>query len=104
MLRGFKNSLFREPRTGVSRSAGMWLGALLVALGSLVTALSLLGPSQDVRPLFIPFEVLLGLMLVLQGAAELLPQDRRGLAGGLRMGSIVLGLLAILTAVLRLAG
>ena len=104
MLRGFKNSLFREPRAGVSRSAGMWSGALLVALGSLVAALPLLGPSQDARPFSISSQVLLGMMLVLQGAAELAPQDRRRLAGGLRMGSIVLGLLAILTAVLRLAG
>ena len=41
---------------------------------------------------------------MLQGVAELLPVERRTLAGGLRLGSIVLALLAILTAVLRLLG
>ena len=91
MLRGFENSLFREPRTGVGRSAGTWSGALLVALGSLVAALSLLGPAQDARHFVISIEVLLGLMLVLQGTAELLPKDRRRLAGGLWLGSMVLG-------------
>ena len=102
MLRKFKRDIFREPRRGLSRSAGMNLGILQFVIGCVVAGLSLLGPARSVGPFYVPFEVLLGLMLVLQGVAELLPIERRTLAGGLRLGSMVLALLAILTAVLRL--
>ena len=101
MLQKFKRDLFREPRKGLGRSAGMRLGVLQVVIGCLIAALSFLGSPQDARPFYFSFELLLGLTLVLQGLAELLPAERRMLAGWLRLGSILTALLAILTAVLR---
>lgn len=101
MLWKFKKDIFREPRKGLSWSARINLGILQIVAGCVVATLSLLNPSQSASPFYVSFEVLLGLMLVLQGVAELLPIERRMLAGGLRLGSVVLGLLAILNVVLR---
>ena len=105
MLQRFESDLFREPRRGLERSAGIGLGVLQVVSGSLIVVLYSFGVTPNaIRPFYVPFEVLLGLMLVLQGSAELLPVERRMLAGWLRLGYIVLALLATLTAVLRFLG
>ena len=102
MLQKLKKSVFREPRRGLTRSAGMSSGFVQVVFGGLIIALSFFGPSLGAEPFYFSFELLLGLTLLLQGLAELLPAERRMLAGWLRLGSVVLALLAILTAVLRL--
>ena len=104
MLRKFKKDIFREPRRGLGRSAGLKSATVQVVAGCMIVALSFLGPSQSARPFFLSFEMLLGLTLVLQGVAELLPDGRRALAGGLRLGSVVLGVPAILSVVLRYMG
>ena len=88
MLRRFKNSSFREPRTGVGRSTGMKFGNLRVVTGCLVAVLSLLSFSKDVQPFYFCFATLLGLTYVLQGLAELLRVYRIGLPGGLRSVSM----------------
>lgn len=104
MLQSFKRRILREPRRGLARSAGMGSGVAQVVFGGLIVAPSFFGPSLGARPFYFSFELLLGLALVLQGFAELLPTERRILAGWLRLGSMVLALLAILTAVSRLVG
>ena len=96
-LQGLKKDIFREPWRGLGRSTGVRFGSLQVLVGRvIVTPYLLLGPSQNVRPFYVSFEVLLGLTFVPQGVAELLPVDRRRLAGGPRFVSVVLALLAIL--------
>ena len=104
MLQRLKKDIFREPRRSLARSTGIRFGALQVVVGCVIVTLYLLGPPQSAGPFYASFEVLLGLTFVVQGTAELLPVDRRRLAGKLCLVSIVLALLAILTAVLELLG
>lgn len=103
MLRRFKNSSFRDPRTGVGRSAGMKFGNLRAATGCLVAVLSLLSFSQDAQPFYFSFATLLGLTFVLQGLAKLLPVYRIELAGGLR-SAYMSRLMALPTGILGFEG
>ena len=105
MLQRFESDLFREPRRGLECSTGIGLGVFQAVSGGLIVVLYPVGVTPNaIRPFYVPFDVLFGPMLVLQGSAGLLPVERRMLAGWLRLGSVVMALLATLTAVLRFLG
>jgi hypothetical protein len=78
-VQGIKREIFREPRQG----AFYWV---LVLLGCADFAYGLFSSlSSQARPLILA----VSLMILLMGAAEVLPRSRTILAGLLRIGSIV---------------
>ncbi|QIN77171.1 hypothetical protein GBA65_00075 [Rubrobacter marinus] len=101
MVRKLKGSIFRKPRMGLSRAAGMRLGDAQVACGALLLAPSSFAPSQGAKPFYSSFGLLAGPMLALRGLAGLLAAEKRKLAGDHRLASMLPGLLALLAAVLE---
>ena len=85
-MQGIKGTLFREPRQGVFYWVVMLFGCADLAYGLLFSS------STQARPLLL----VIGLMIFLVGAAEILPRSRATLAGLLRIGGLVAALLAVI--------
>ena len=87
MRETIRNSVFREPD---GRASGLfWLG-----LGALFLVFAVANHIQLGRSVETP--LILGVVFVFVGLAELLPQEKKQVAGGIRIAAVVLGLALII--------
>lgn len=83
MIETIRNSVFGEPE---GRSSGLfWLG-----FGAIFFVFAVANQIQLGRSFRTP--LILGVVFVLVGFAELLPQERKRVAGGIRITAVVIGI------------